>query len=128
MSAMADDEACDIHVVFDFALAYFVWCHSLREWVINDGAMPKDKLDVELQQYDVWPVVRDIANRSRHLDLKFNPKDKDWSMKREFDMFGEMTGRTRRHILNLWSGQDHYKVDELVNRSFDMWSSILPNQ
>ncbi|MEM6933844.1 MAG: hypothetical protein AAF526_09690 [Pseudomonadota bacterium] len=122
---MADYEAYDVADVLDFTLAYFVWCHSMREWVINDGAMSKDELDKKLNEYPVWAICRDIANRCRHFDLNRNPKDKYWSVTGEYDQFHKWTNRKLRHVLNIYSGQDHYHADALVHQTFRMWEEVL---
>lgn len=64
------------------ALAYFVCCHSMRDWLINDGATGESKLIDQLKQYPEWKVVHDLANRTRHLTLNQRLTDKEWSIAR----------------------------------------------
>jgi hypothetical protein len=54
--------------VADFALSYFVWCHSLREWLIEGQIIKQEALEI-LKQYPEWQICRDIANRCRHYDF-----------------------------------------------------------
>ena len=125
IEAASSYEDTDFHDVFDFVLAYFVWCHSMREWLINSKAIDKNKLDTELAKYEEWPLCRDIANRSRHFELRMNPKDKDWSIGREYDIFSKMSGQKMRHVLFLVSDDEKYDVVELVGRTQRMWRDIV---
>ena len=79
--------------IVDLALSYFVWCHSLREWLVRGKVMDAKVLDENLGRYPQWKICRDIANRCRHYDLTTNPSDKHWSIGREYDPFANPENR-----------------------------------
>ncbi len=80
IAALADLPATDFREALDFSLAYFVWCHSLREWLIKDQAASQSVIDSALKAYPEWRIVRDLANRSRHLVITQNPADAEWAV------------------------------------------------
>ena len=124
-AALDDLPAADFHTAMDFALAYFVWSHSLREWLIKDGALNKEALDVKLQQNPTWRIVRDLANRSRHLVITQSPSDAEWSVAREYDNFAVwIEGRERHHVNLFFDGQKHRLVD-VVHSAGRMWQKVL---
>lgn len=81
-TALADLPSRSVHDALDFALAYFVWAHSLRKWLLSDGAVESEDLDRSLEGETTWAIVRDLGNRSRHFVIDRNPTDADWMVKR----------------------------------------------
>lgn len=111
--------------VVDFALAFFLWAHSLREWLIEDGASLKDDLDRALASETLWSTCRDLANRTRHFELRQRPVDKDWTVFREYDPYFELIeGVGTSHW---WLEHDGKKsrLDQLVVETVAMWSLVL---
>lgn len=115
----------DFHEALDFTLAYFVWCHSLRDWLINTGAMDENTLNAKLKEYPEWKRVRDLGNRQRHPVLAQNPTDKDWAMAREYDVFSHALEGRERHHLNLYFDGEKLRVLPLLRDTRAMWKSIL---
>ncbi|MEM9377571.1 MAG: hypothetical protein AAGA72_15240 [Pseudomonadota bacterium] len=113
----------NFHTALDFVLAYFVWAHSMRDWLINSG-VPQNDLDQELRKFDQWTICRDIANRSRHLKLTRNPRDADWSIARELDFVSHLQGREEQRMF-LVSVDKKYDVRLLVLRTNEMWEEVL---
>ena len=124
LTALGDYDGHSFHDANDFVLAYFVWCHSMREWLINSGAISRQRLDWRLHEFVEWEVCRDIANRSRHFELRRKPRDKDWSIRREHDIWAQMEDRPMRHKLFVVSGDRIFEADELVDRTYEMWLHI----
>ncbi|OSQ28481.1 hypothetical protein TH468_18170 [Thalassospira sp. MCCC 1A03138] len=118
----------DFNDTLDIALAYFIWSHSLRDWIIKDGAITSAEIDNNLSRYPVWQIVRDVANRSKHLKLTQNPKDADWFVRREYDSFSiVLEGRERHHINLFFDGKKH-RLTDVILESSEMWKEILLNQ
>lgn len=117
--AYEQPEQHKIHDVLDFILAYFVWCHSLREWAINSKAISRQKLDWLLHEYVEWEICRDIANRQRHFEINRKPRDKDWSVGREYNPFNPP-----EHRINIFSGNRIFEARDLVRRTHQMWDEI----
>lgn len=115
----------DFHEALDFTLAYFVWCHSLRDWLIKTDAMGKEPLDAELKKYQEWKRVRDLGNRQRHPVLKENAADKDWAIAREYDVFSPAIEGRERHHLNLYFDGKKIRVLPLLRDTRAMWQNIL---
>lgn len=109
----------DFHDVNDFVLTYFVWCHSGREWLINSGVVRAKFLDMQLSRFVEWEVCRDIANRQRHFEINRKPRDKDWSIGREYNPFNP-----EQHKLNIYSGDRIFDALDLMERSHRMWEEI----
>jgi len=109
----------DFHDVNDYLLTYFVWCHSGREWAINSGVIDQKHLDMLLDRFVEWEICRDIANRQRHFEIDRNPRDKDWSIGREY-----WPWEPERHKLNIFSGDRIFDALDLVQRTHRMWEEI----
>jgi hypothetical protein len=88
--ALADLPNTQFHDALDVALAYFVWCHSMRDWLIKDNAMTRNEVDSQLSNHATWKIVRDLANRSKHLKITCNPADAEWAVSREYDHFAPL--------------------------------------
>lgn len=98
----------EFHDALDFTLAYFVWCHSLRDWLIKDGALTKEEVNIQLAKDATWNIVRDLANRSKHLIITQSPTDAEWSVSREYDHFALLIEKRERHHINLFfEGKKH---------------------
>ncbi|MDP2697412.1 hypothetical protein [Thalassospira sp.] len=114
----------DFKDAIDFSLAYFVWCHSLFEWLHEDGAIDKLKLSEKLNSYQVWPLCRDIANRVRHFDLRRKPTDKDWSAYREYLPFEYQIAGKEKHVANIMFDGRKWRIDEAISEASRMWEEI----
>lgn len=119
----------EFHDALDFALAYFIWSHSLLEWLVKDDVVSKNKLDTCLEANKdwktYWPIVRDLANRSRHMVIDRDPKDADWFVLREYDVFAvHVEGRERHHMV-LFHDKQKYRLLDVVTASGAMWRHVL---
>ena len=98
----------DFHDALDVALAYFVWSHSLRDWLLKDGVVNENILNDCLGKEPAWPIVRDLANRSRHLKLTRNPTDADWAVLREYvPLSKNLKEREKHRIILIYDGKKH---------------------
>jgi len=109
----------------DFAFAYFVWCHSMREWLIEGSIIKSGDIDKSLALYPEWKICRDIANRCRHYDLKKNPTDKHWSIGREYDPFANERNELPREKWFLIFGEEKFELASVISITFKMWGDIL---
>lgn len=124
LQVLDDADAYPIEDAADFVLAYFVWCHSLRDWLIKSQVIQRTKLDHLLDLYPCWKPCRDIANRCRHFELTINPVDKYWSMRREYDVWAKADGRSEQHRILIFFDGRIFLAKDLVNQCFEMWSDI----
>jgi hypothetical protein len=115
----------DFHDALDFSIAYFLWCHSLREWLINDNVMTEEELNSELSKYSVWKLCRDIANRTRHFELKRNPTDKDWACYREYEPFSSIIEKRERHRVYVIHDGRKWETSEAIIQTAEMWKQII---
>jgi len=124
-AALIDLPHTDFHEALDSSLAYFVWCHSLRDWLIKDEAISKSAIDDALKAYPEWKIVRDLANRSRHLMITQKPTDADWTVSREYDPFAPTIEGRERHHVNLFFNGHKYRLADLIIKTCDMWGKVL---
>ncbi|MGD1881842.1 MAG: hypothetical protein ACFB11_05880 [Paracoccaceae bacterium] len=111
----------------DFALVYFIWAHSLLEWLVVDEASKADSSKAAAFGHPQWRLLCALANRSRHFDqtLKVDQLDKYWSIKRSYDPFlSQLTDQSGVGTQIVYNGQK-YALSELVRRISKMWSDIL---
>lgn len=125
LDALRNLPESDFHEAIDFSLAYFLWCHSLAEWLHEDGAIDKAELSKKLNSYPVWPLCRDIANRVRHFDLRNKPTDKDWSAFREYLPFDSQIAGKERHVANIMFDGRKWRITEAISEASKMWDEII---
>jgi hypothetical protein len=125
LDALQNLPESDFHEAIDFSLTYFLWCHSLFEWLHEDGAMDKAELSEKLNRYPVWPLCRDIANRVRHFDLRHRPTDKDWSAFREYLPFESQIAGKERHVANIMFSGRKWRIAEAISEASKMWDEII---
>ena len=125
ITALSDLPRTDFHTASDTTLAYFVWCHSLRDWLIKDNALTAEQVNIQLRKHSTWKMVRDLANRSKHLTITQNPTDSEWSVAREYDPFALLIEGRERHHLNLYFQGQKYRLAQVVTDSDDMWRQVL---
>jgi len=113
---------------FDFTLAYFLWSHSFVEWLCEGGIITKKELFNELKNYEVWPLCRDVANRTRHFELKNKPTDKYWTAYRENDFFAYAVEGKERHIVNIMFDGKKWRATDAIQESDKMWKQVLEKQ
>ncbi|MEP3632991.1 MAG: hypothetical protein ABJQ23_13995 [Shimia thalassica] len=103
---------------FDYAYAFFIWAHSLRDWLIQTRAIEKKKLDEKLNRYEEWKMVKDLSNRVKHQRITRNPTDAEWiagikvtgnvkpPMSLELEPYVQHSGkymRLKECILSIWN-------------------------
>jgi hypothetical protein len=125
LAALRNLPEADFQDAIDFSLAYFLWCHSLFEWLHEDGAMDKSELSHQLDGYVVWPLCRDVANRVRHFDLRHRPTDKDWAVYREYLPFESHVSEKEIHAANLVFDGRKWLLAETISEASKMWKEIL---
>lgn len=125
LAALRNLPETDFQDAIDFSLAYFLWCHSLLEWLHEDGAMDKLELTPQLNSYAVWPLCRDIANRVRHFDLRNKPTDKDWVAYREYLPFESHIEGRAKHVANLMFDRRKWRIADAISEASKMWKTIL---
>ncbi len=124
-AALADLPNTDFYEALDYSLAFFVWSHSLREWLIKDQALSQSTIDTALKAYPEWRVVRDLANRSRHLVITQKPTDSEWAVFREYDPFAPAIEGRERHHVNLFFNGQKWRLSDLIVKSGRMWHQVL---
>ena len=109
----------------DFALAYFVWAHSLREWLIESEVVDKSRLDSLLSARSEWSMCRDLANRSRHYKLKRNPTDENWIMGLRIDVNALLAGAPEHQFWYVLHNGKYSEVPDCVRMISKMWEDVL---
>ena len=50
----------------DDYIVFFVFCYSIRDWMIAEDAASSVQLDKQIQSSEFMRVCRDVANRTKH--------------------------------------------------------------
>ena len=109
----------------DFALAYFIWAHSLRDWLIEAGSIESSALDGLLNGRREWLLCRDLANKSRHYNLQKKPTDKDFIISYQIDLNAILSGATRQVIGGVYHDGRYYEFSECIGVISEMWEAVL---
>jgi hypothetical protein len=119
-----DDSPTAQAEVVDFALAFFLWCYSLRDWLKASGEMS----EAELQQFSTasiyWKYCRDIALRAKHYNASSPSIDNDYGISRQWDSFHEVLG-TKAIVWNVWIDGKKIALDEVVIGLTRDWETLL---
>ena len=111
----------------DFALAYFIWAHSFREWLLESGALPKDALDSYLSTKGEWNLCRDLANRCRHYDLTRSPKDNDFVISYRIDIGAAIAGAKNQIIPGVFHNGLYLEFTQAIGQISLMWEGVIDN-
>jgi hypothetical protein len=125
IQALEDLPRTSFHDAIDYSLAYFLWSHSLYEWLHESGAISKAALNRTLESYEIWPLCRDVANRVRHFDLNRSPTDRDWALLREYLPFETQLEDREKHSANLFFNGKKYRVTNAIRASSKMWLDVI---
>ncbi len=117
--------ATQTHDAIDFALAYFVWAHSFREWLIETNTATRSQLNVLLDGRSEWRLCRDIANRCRHYNLTKNPTDNDFVVSVRIDLNALLAGRTEQVMPGVFHGGQHFDFHACINDISRMWEEVI---
>lgn len=109
----------------DFALAYFLWAHSFREWLIQTDTLEKELLDSFLNAKTEWFLCRDIANRVRHYDLQRKPTDNDFVILYRLDIGAAISGLDRQVIPGVSHDGRYVEFSDAIALIGAMWESAL---
>ena len=77
---MPKPEGDDPNTLHDYVLAFFIFSHSLKDWIINDkevcGLKPERRKRVEafINANECLRIAADIANGAKHLERNVEPR------------------------------------------------------
>lgn len=72
-------EGNDLNLLQDYVLTFFIFCHSLKDWIRNDKEINKeirDKVESFISSNPCLKITADIANGAKHLERKKGPRSK----------------------------------------------------
>lgn len=64
---------CDVNTVNDRVLTFFIFCHHIKDWIINDYSVDPqvvEKVEPFIEANPCLKFCTDIANGVKHLKLK----------------------------------------------------------
>ncbi len=91
----------------DDVLAFFLFCYSLRDWVVRTGGTSAATIDALVSANKAMRICRDICHRAKHHTLSAPSVDADFSIGREYDIWTEgerwfvLAGNDRLHLVDL---------------------------
>jgi hypothetical protein len=53
----------------DDVLAFFIFCHQLKDWVIKDTTIPRREIEKFINENECLSICADIANGIKHLGI-----------------------------------------------------------
>ncbi|MEM9796157.1 MAG: hypothetical protein AAF919_06690 [Pseudomonadota bacterium] len=119
----SDDKQSQSQVV-DFALAFFVWCYSLRDWLKASEDFGEKEVAEFVSKQRYWKHCRDIALRSKHWDLSRPSIDADYGISRRKVLYSEALGSNQIQWI-IWMDGDVLPLSSVVEDLTATWRSIL---
>lgn len=118
----------DVQFTFDCALAFFINCYHLRDWLARSGEVSQLRLDELFRDSFALRVCADLANIAKHYDLTNTPRlTRQLSIACEYadPGYGWFGDRARLTVLS-----DGQKLDllELTAACEVEWVSFLKRQ
>lgn len=109
----------------DFALAYFIWAHSFRDWLVETNAVPAKEIDAYLRDNQHWQLCRDVANRCRHYNLTRSPTDNDFVILFRLDVNAALAGNSEQVFGGTSHNGKRIEFRESVNQISRMWETAI---
>jgi hypothetical protein len=126
-AALADMPYTNFGDALDTTLVYFVWCHSLRDWIIKDRIPERDEVTAAMRNSVTWKIIRDLANRTKHFEISQSPTDKDWAVFRELEVFEKHPrGGDKETAFLLFDGKK-VQLATVVDDAAKLWDMVLLN-
>lgn len=108
----------------DFAKAYFIWAHSMRDWLIKTGKVERTRLDQLLGNFGQWKNVRDLANKSKHAVITRASIDPNWNSGVKMDLNALLRGEMGVEPYVSIGGRYTKLVDAILETD-NMWDEIV---
>jgi hypothetical protein len=115
----------------DFLYAFFQAAYHMRDWLQNDGAAPKAKLEALMCSNGCLKLCRDLCNGSKHLVLDPKRSKTDHiGLMREYvppPSNSRAQGRSRPSLLAFVSQEgeiEFRRIDELMSECLDAWQTF----
>ena len=106
----------------DFVLAFFIFCYSLRDFVIKTGGVKAKYIDDLIADSEPMRICRDVCNRSKHCNISSPSIDSSWSLGREYAPWPDGTSGFR-HFLIAESRTAHPL--EVVKQCVQFWDDLV---
>ena len=109
----------------DFLWTFFQNCWHLKDWIKNDDALPRnvcETVEDEVKKFESLMICADLANRSKHLELK--------NIRRDARAIAEIrlvvgeSKISRDYMVVLADGSKHPALDVARNAMKD-WRTLL---
>jgi hypothetical protein len=110
--------------VVDFALAFFVWCFSLRDWLKASGDVSESELQQFATESSYWKYCRDISLRAKHFNVSSPSIDDDYGISREWDPYHGVLG-TKAIVWNVWIDGKKIALDDVISGLTKDWEAFL---
>lgn len=115
----------DLDHAFDVALAFFINCYHLRDWLHRSGGVESSDIDTLFASSLHLRIAADIANIAKHFDLTQPPRmTRQLSMAREYVGPGEGWFGSDS-ALRVQSDGATYDLAELAGECEEAWRGFL---
>lgn len=121
-------QAEDAQDALDFALTFFIFAHSLREWIMKYEQLDKATFDKHwtdfVAQYPEMKVSRDICNVTKHLQLTQPASlDKHFAVLWAYDPFVKKKSEWVIHF-----GERRMSLGTLMDQILTGWKSFITQE
>ena len=127
------DRCRDQTEYLDFLWSFFQNCWHVKDWIKNDAELPqsvRDSVEKDLNEFRALLACADLANRSKHLELKKIRKDARLRREIELQVWENVaTGETFsaasfEYFVVLEDGSSRPAID-VGNEAVSDWKTLL---
>lgn len=124
----------DIDYCYDEILVFFILCHHLKDWIINDSEIPSVEVQNFIEKDKYLRICADIANGTKHRELT-RPK-----VKSQNDLYPRMHPAVSFDERSLSGGNEpricfrvlisideeiEYEAHEVASKCLKSWKTFL---
>lgn len=113
----------------DYALAFYLNCFSLRDWLANSGVATREELNTLFESNSDLGICRDICNGAKHFEIRDPSVDAQLSIVRNVvadPYFGRSAYPGKRLII--YAGDHERDLRTLATNCVDAWRVFLANK
>ena len=105
----------------DFYMCFFTQCFSLRDWMVQHGAIDAAAVNSLIDGHDEMRICRDICNRYKHLNISKPSIDAHFQIKRSARPF---TDGEWDWVIHFGGGERHELWDLMV-KCIGFWEGLV---
>lgn len=111
----------------DEILIFFIFCHQLKDWIINDTEIPRQVVESYINSNQCLAICADIANGTKHLGIGDNHRPRsgeDFRMRPGVVISGDNLNQVQLQLYVTLDGSQIRALD-IATECMQKWTVFL---